>query len=214
MVRYNKNFIQNLKGIDLKTLESSRHSICALNRNLEFSYYNPQWLRFAKNNGLNDYLERYPIGTQITEGISGQSISDFYVSKYLESLSSGIIWQHEYECSSLDDFRQYYHGCFPMKSGAGLVLIHTQIVNVPMDRINRPENMGIVKNYLQDNGSIVQCSNCRHINRVDNPKVWDWVPSWVNPPSRIFSHSICPTCFDYHWKYSRIEFRSLEDSLA
>lgn len=55
--------------------------------------------------------------------------------------------------------------------------------------------------YVDKNDIITQCSNCRKTKRADDYDNWDWVQSFVaNAPQNV-SHSICPFCYDYFWKY-------------
>jgi hypothetical protein len=73
-----------------------------------------------------------------------------------------------------------------------------------MDKIDRKAFDAHTSNYLQSTGFINQCSNCRHCQRVGQEEIWEWILEWVERKPDNLSHSICPTCFDYYWKYSKI----------
>ena len=205
MERYKKDFLTTLKGFDFNTLENSKHSIYGLSKNLNLTYFIPSWFRFLKENNFEESdLHKFPLGTSIIEALRGE-IKDFYIQNYKKVLETGEIWQHEYECSSSKEFRKFHQGVYPLKNGEGLIVINSLLVNLPMDQIGRKAHDAIAKNYLQSTGFITQCSNCRKCQRVDQEEVWDWVPEWVERMPANSSHSICPTCFDYYWKYPRIK---------
>ncbi len=204
MERYKKDFPSKLKGIDLKTLEISSHSIYGLSKDLNLIFVNPGWIRFAKENDVGENtLNKFPLGTSILKAIGGKKVKDFYAQNYKRVLTTGEVWHHEYECSSNNEFRRFHQGTYPLKNGEGLIIINTLVVKLPMDQIDRKAYEAIEKRYVQSTGFITQCSNCRHCQRVDQPEIWDWVPAWVEKMPDNCSHSICPTCFDYHWKYRK-----------
>lgn len=207
MKRYNENFPSKLKGFDFTTLESSKHSIYGLSKELNLIYFNPGFVHFAKeNNHDGEILNKFPLGTPITEAFSGKKIKEFYIQNYKKVLATGELWHHEFECSSRDEYRQFHQGVYPMKNGDGLIIINTLMVNLPMDCIDRKAYEAIEKRYVKPTGFITQCSNCRYTQRIDQPEIWDWIPVWVVKIPGNMSHSICPTCFDYYWKYSRIKY--------
>lgn len=204
MERYTKDFLTTLKGFDFNTLENSKHSICGLSKDLNLTYFNPRWFQFLMENSIDKSdFNKFPVGTPIIEALSGD-IKDFYIQNYKKVLATGEIWHHDYECSSSTEFRQFHQSVYPLKNGEGLIVIHSLKVNLPMDQTNRKPHAAIAKNYLQSTGFITQCSNCRKFQRLDNQEIWDWIPEWVESMPENVSHSICPTCYDYYWKYIKI----------
>ncbi len=207
MKRYNEDFRSKLIGIDFVTLENSKNSIYALSKELNLIYFNPAFIHFAKENDIGkNIFDKYPLGTPIIKALRGEKIQEFYIMNYENSLATGEHWQHEFECSSRNEFRLFHQGCYPLKNGEGLIIINTLKVNLPMNRIDLKDYEAINKRYVQSTGLITQCSNCRHIQCVEQPEIWHWVPAWVEKTPCNASHSICPTCFDYHWKYSGIKY--------
>ncbi len=203
MKRFKKDFPLKLEGIDFKTLEKSRYSIYGLSKDLKLIYYNPAWVKFARENALDDdVVHRFPLGTPIENAIGGKKVKEFYMTNYRTVIESGKVWHHEYECSSNSEFRQFHQITYPLKNGEGLLVMNTLMVDIPMADLNRRAFSALEERYTQPSGLIVQCSNCRRTQRANDSKVWDWVPAWVKFRPKNISHSICPICYDYHWKYS------------
>lgn len=204
MERYTKDFLTMLKGFDFNTLENSKHSICGLSKDLNLIYFNPSWFQILAENSIDKSdFNKFPLGTPIIDALSGD-MKDFYIQNYKKVLANGEIWNHEYECSSSTEFRQFHQSVYPLKLGEGLIVIHSLKVNIPMDQTNRKPLPSDTNKYVQSNGLITQCSNCRKCKRVAQEEVWDWIPEWVERIPKNASHSICPTCYDYYWKYSKI----------
>lgn len=202
MKRYIEGFPSKLKGIDFKTLEDSNHSIYGLSKELNLIYVNPGWIHFAEENGGKDIvLKKYPLGAPIAKALLGKKVKDFYIKNYIKVLETGKPWHYEYECSSVDEYRQFHQDVYPLKDGYGLIIINALIVNLPMKNIGRKALEALDKRYVKSTGFVTQCSNCRCTQRADEPEIWDWVPEWVENIPDNFSHSICPICYDYHWKY-------------
>jgi hypothetical protein len=206
MLRYKKEFSDNLLGIEFDTIEQNTESIYGLSKELTFNYFNPAWFQFAKENGGESTIaNNYPLGTSLTK-VLPQSLQQFYVTKYTEVLATGKVWHHEYECSSSTLFRIFNQSTYPLKNGNGLVVINRLSVQLPMNQLNRPESKPLEEQYTHDTGFIHQCCNCRSIQRVANPDTWDWVPAWVTNIPEETSHTICPVCYDYYWVHGKIPY--------
>lgn len=202
MKRFAIDFPRKLAGIDFNTLESSKHTIYALSSALELIYFNPAYVLFAKeNSNRNDLLEQFPLQTPIVEAINGEEIRNFYLQNYETALVTEKVWHHEFECSEPHTFRRYYQSAYPLKNSKGLILINKLVAHLP---INRKAFEAIKIRYVQPiTGLILQCSNCRCTQRASEPEIWDWVPDWVESIPKNCSHSICPPCLDYYWKYNK-----------
>ena len=124
-----------------------------------------------------------------------------YLNEYKEVLSSGQSWTQEYECSSPDTYRMYHQTAYPFKNGKGLIIVNVQTVKVPMEQLQRTAHQVSDLRYVNKEGIITQCTNCRYTERADKPTNWDWVPGLVKEMPENLSHTICPICFDYYWKY-------------
>ena len=201
MKRYIDGFPTKLNGIDFNTLENSKYSIYGLSEELNLIYVNPAWIHFAQENGGNDtLLENLPLGTPITKAFYGEIIKNFYTENYMKVLDTGKPWRHEYECSSINKFRLFHQETYPLKGGSGLIIINTIAINLPMKDKGKNALKAMDNRYVNDNGFITQCSNCRCTQRAEESEVWDWIPEWVEKMTENSSHSICPICFDYYWK--------------
>lgn len=202
MKRYTNGFIKRLVGLDFETLEKSQYSIYGLDRNLNFNYFNPAWVSFAnENDNSNKVLTEFPLGTHFANALSGNEVKEFYIKNYEQVLKTGEVWWHQYECSSCVEYRKFNLGAYPLKNGQGLIITNTLVKKLPMKNTNRTNQQAFKTKYTQPSGFIVQCSNCRHTQQAENPEVWDWVPAWIKNNPEKCSHSICPICFDYHWKH-------------
>ncbi|WP_298883571.1 hypothetical protein [uncultured Polaribacter sp.] len=201
MIRFIDNFKSKLEGIDFETLEQSKYTIYGLSEDLELIYVNPGWVNFAKENGVSDsYMNDKLIGSSVINAIDGEKIKNFYTENYINVLKTKKPWKHEYECSSIQEYRQFHQNTYPLKNGKGLIVTNTLTVNLPMNSQNRKAYDALNKRYVANSGYITQCSNCRCTQRANEIDVWDWVPKWVENIPKNFSHSICPICFDYYWK--------------
>lgn len=215
MERFAAGFEDKLVGIDLETLEQSTRTICCVDRKLNINHVNPSWVTFALSNGANEAnLNKVLLGSSITQAIGGRKIRDFYVQNYTRILDTGEVWRHDYECSTHHEYRLFSQIAYPLKDGEGLIIINSLKVNFPMDQTGRKAHKAIEEYYTQSTGFIVQCTNCRHTLRADDSNAWDWVPEWVERMPKNCNHTICPTCFDYYWKYHKMQFtRSTVDDL-
>lgn len=201
MIRYIEDFPSKLNGIDFKTLEKSKHSIYGLSEDLNLIYVNPEWINFAKENGVKGIvLKKIPLGKPIKNAISGERVKSFYTKNYIKVLKTGKPWRHEYECSTVDEFREFHQHTYRLKDNKSLIIINTLTIHSPMKEIGR-EVFNISDNrYINSKGFLTQCTNCRCTQRADEIDVWDWVPAWVKKIPENCSHSICPICYDYFWK--------------
>ena len=156
-------------------------------------WVNPAWWRFAQDNGGQQVLTRYGIGSSYYDGIGG-NLRDYFVSAFRDALARMRVFEQDYECSSPDTQRLMRLRALPIRDG-GLLLEHTCIAE-----IERPEGGAspVEVRYLNAHGVIVQCSNCRRIRRKDEA-VWDWVPSWVASPHSAISHGLCAVCTGFYW---------------
>lgn len=205
--RFEKDFRDNLEGFDFQTLEDSPDSIFALSPSLELIYFNTAWFDFAKeNNGEPKISVNFPLGTLIERAISGP-FADFYINKFREVLLNGEVWSHEYECSSIDKYRVFQMITYPLRNGRGLIVVNT----LKIERMRGSSQVTVESpnpnDYIQQTGWFTQCSNCRRTQRTANSPIWDWVPCWVDEMPSNTSHSICPICYDYYWKYAKINLK-------
>ena len=177
MKRFDPSFPNVATGIDFDTLEGSEYSIYALTADLKFIYFNPAFFQFTEENDIADnYFDTFGIGSSFSEVLKGDKVKQRYISAYENVLDSGDVLHHEYECSSGTQYRYFHQGVFPFKNGDGLIVINSLMVNLPVNQLQKSVFDAQSSVYLGDDGFIVQCSNCRHVQRVKQPDVWYWVP--------------------------------------
>lgn len=200
--RFRPDFPSKLEGVDFQTLEESQNAIFGLSEKLALIYFNPGWYEFAGQNDVKpDVLAISGLGTLITDLIKGVEIRKFYTDNYKRALETKTSWQHEYECSSANQFRKYHQKVYPFKNGKGLIVCNSEMISMPMEKLGRNEFDPVIKRYKQNTtGLISQCTNCRKVKRAGED-VWDWVPAWVEQSTGNTCHSICTVCRDYYRKY-------------
>jgi hypothetical protein len=203
MKRYEDTFQFKLDGLDFETIENSPHSIFGLSKDLKLIYFNKAWFEFSKqNNGEPEISEIFTIGTAFESAING-TIKDFYISNYKKVLRDLKVWKHEYECSSPTLYRIFCQDVYPLKNAEGIVVVNSLKTQRPLDNKDHKNVNLLTTEYADKNGIITQCTNCRKTQRVNNIDVWDWLPAYVYESTKNVSHSICPICYDYYWKYRR-----------
>jgi len=187
------------KDFSLDILNASSDIIYGISNDMRLSYMNPAWFIFAKNNsGEPEITQKFSKGAHLADSISGK-LAQFYLDSYQQILTTKKIWTFEYECSSDFEFRFFTQIAYPLKSGKGIVLVNRLRFLEKMDGVRIKAAKANQEDYLQKNGFIYQCSNCRCVEKRAT-KTWDWVPEWVvNIPPNT-SHTVSPTCEQYFWK--------------
>jgi len=193
--RYYQDFLDQLGDFNLDVLETSKYSIYALSKELRFIYFNPAWFQFATKNGFDKTAaKKLALGSSALKSIRGLRLKYHFRKNYKKVIRTGNIWHFDYECSSRNEYRFFHQSVYPLYKKAGVLIINTQMFKLPMSNMNRETFHAIEDRYIQTDGHIVQCSNCRHTQRADEPEIWDWVPSWVDKLPVNYGLSICPTC--------------------
>jgi hypothetical protein len=107
--------------------------------------------------------------------------------------------QHEYECSSASLYRRFLMTVYPVKNGAGLLVVNTLAAERRHDAEERPPHAANPALYVDQDGIVRQCTHCRRIQVAGSSDLWHWVPAWVEhcPPST--SHTLCTFCLDYYY---------------
>ncbi len=181
------------------TLDRTGTTLAALDLRANILWVNEVWYRFARANGCEFELDRFP---SYLDGISGPLRADYH--RVLENvIATGTVFQHDYECSSAGTIRHYRMRVLPFLPH-GLLVEHTQIASHTAP-VGEP---AIEALYFDDNRHITQCSNCRRVRRtVDGADSWVWVPEWVARSHPRTSHGICTPCLGYYWRRPRKQQR-------
>lgn len=177
------------------TLDRVATTLAALDAGANMLWVNDGWYRFARANGYEFALERYP---SYLDGIAGP-LRDDYGRVLANVVATGEIFEQDYECSPAEEIHRYRMRVLPFLP-EGLLVEHTQIDSHPAP----PGEPAIEHLYLDEHRVITQCSNCRRVRRpgVDVER-WVWVPDWVKHSHPRTSHGICTPCLGYYWRRPR-----------
>jgi hypothetical protein len=180
----------------LETLHGSDDTIYVLRPDLTLVYVNDGWTKFAAENGGEPMIsERWPIGCAIAESIP-DVLRPFYTDHFSKCLESRSPWQHRYECSSPDVYREFLMTTYPLGDRQGLLVVNSLDKSSPHNRLRHPP---IEEWYRDENGMVVQCSHCRRIRCPAATAAWDWVPEWLNEYPERMSHGLCEPCYGYFY---------------
>lgn len=198
MKRYHEGFPELIQGVSLSTLENHCASVYAVSEKGELLYVNPAFLDFARENGQPNILQDFPLGSTLGDYIAGPA-RYFYQQKYRDICSTGQTWNQDYDCSSPTTYRNFRQSTFPLKNGAGVLVVNWPRVELPFPKGRR--QIDDRELYLQPDGFIHQCCNCKNVRRKGESETWDTVSQWQREIPSSASHTICPICFDYYWKW-------------
>ena len=189
-----------LHSFHLPNLHTSADTIYALRSDLRLVYVNQGWQQFASQNGADDaFASRWPLGTSIQEAIP-EILRPFFQDHFAKCLATGCPWQHRYECSSPDMFREFLMTAYPLGEQQGFLVVHSLIHQSAHQRIKHVAEEG---RYCDENHLITQCVHCRRIRRPDAKLTWDWVPEWVASWPSNTSHGFCDSCYGFYYPGGR-----------
>ena len=194
--RCSEQFLLQLDGFDLDTLESDTSCIYGLTRQLTLNYMNPAWFKFANDNGGTAVIGgRFGIGTPIAAAF-GEPLKSHYSAIYNGLLASGQVGQHDFECSSEQLYRMYHQTVYPLRNRSGLLVVNS--LRIEQAHATRG---ALVDAYLEPNGLMTACVHCKRVHRKHGAMTWDSVPIWKERIPANLSHSLCSICFDYFYKH-------------
>ncbi len=182
-------FVSHLKEI----LEKDPAVIYVLDRDLRIVYCNEAWDRFAAENGGRGLSRELQLGRSVMDAIP-LPLKPFFEDGYRRALSGRQSWEHCYECSSPTVYRNFRMMSRLDPEGEALVVVNSITVERPHDdqerRVCCPD-----ERVCADNHDIVtMCCHCRRTCRSTQPRVWDWVPAYIEKPPGLVSHGICAPC--------------------
>ncbi len=187
----------------LDSLNSHPSSVYGLDSGLEISYLNPAWFKFAEENGNKNFsVNEWSLGKPVLDSIP-DLLKSFYTELFESALNAkdpSIFSRHlQYECSSSELYRRFSMHLYPLGKD-GFVTVHSLLVEEPYLTLPREGLIALDENqYIDINGIVRQCANCRRIQSIKNKERWDWIPKWVNEPVSNTSHGICPPCLHHYY---------------
>ena len=181
------------QDIPLTVLESNPSTCYMLGAGLEITYCNPAWNRFAAENGGVGLLAESVLNRPVLQYFT-PVMRDYYSDLFARARDERQMLCQEYECSSAETFRSFQMQIYPLKDGFAIVnslraeRVHSSKAMLPFDHT-----------YLQSNGLLRMCSNCRRTSRNDESGRWDWVPGYLAHGLKNITHGICPVCLEYFY---------------
>jgi len=173
-------------------LDRVRSTIAVIDTRTEILWVNAAWQSLAHDRGAR-------IPPTYLDGISG-ALRTYFDEVFARAIATGEIHEQDYECSSPDEIRTFHMRVLPF-TPHGLVVEHTQVVAVPAPVGEPPDEA----RFLDANGQIIQCSNCRRVREPgrDDCERWAWIPGWVARSHPRTSHGICTPCLGFYWRRAR-----------
>lgn len=163
-----------------------------LSNDLFIQNTNSAWDQFAIENGGEQILATWGRGASLLAAIP-EPLRPFFVDGFARACSTGERWEHDYECSSPERYRQFRMIVFPFAEG--FVVTHALRAEHAHDR----ETRGPAEAYVHQ-GLITMCAHCRRVRTPPRARErWDWVPVYVARPQSRVSHGLCPPCAEYYY---------------
>jgi hypothetical protein len=194
-------FAQLIGQSRLKSLNDHSSAIYGLDSQLRLAYLNPAWFRFAQDNSADDlFTETWALRRPIFDAIP-EVLLPFYEELH-DCVMGGPQKIHpdniEYECSSPTLYRWYAMHLYPLGDN-GVVVVNSLLVEEP----HEPPEAGIhhldSTHYIDENGFVLQCANCRRFKNRAEEERWDWIPQWVEQMPPKTSHGICWPCKEHFY---------------
>jgi hypothetical protein len=182
----------------IEGFEDDRSVVYMLDADLRLLYCNKAWDEFAEHNGGAHLRRIDQLGNSVLDAIS-EPLKTFYGTVFARSLAEQQRWEHLYECSSPECYREFHMQVLPLRAPSRLLIVNSLVVEKAHDRIRLPPLTAV---YRTTGGVIGMCMHCRRTRRIDEPDTWDWVPEFLARPPANLSHGICPTCFQYYYPQS------------
>lgn len=199
MLRCDPLFAPLLRPFDPAALETHAGSILGLWPNDAIAYLNPAWYQFAYENGGEPGVStRWDLGATMTSAIS-TTLLPFYVAAMGACRRRQKPWEHSYECSSPDVFRQFRMKMYPLSPAGEVLIVHSLASERAHAESTGETRAKSADTYLNDFGLLDQCAHCRRFRHQKISNRWDWISEWVrNRPSTV-SETLCQICRDYYY---------------
>jgi hypothetical protein len=175
-----------------RSLEDDPAVIYVLDPDFCIRYCNRAWDRFAAENGGSGLERERQIGRSVMEVIP-PPLQALYRGGYGAVSFSGQVWELSYECSSPGVYRSFRMSVYPEPDTSGLVVVNSLSIEHPHGADVEPLDASDAV-YADAHGQITMCCHCRRTWRAHGPDIWDWVPAYLETPSRSITHGLCPLC--------------------
>jgi len=191
-------FAKLLTTFSPEVLNDYEGAVYGLSSDLCLQYFNPAWVKFAKENNGDSVLwaEEY-IGTNILDVIPDklkQYYQELYEESFMRDTKRFRPQQHRYQCSSAALLREFAMSLYPLQEGKGLLVVNTLVVEKEHPKVDEAIISPDEKEYRNREGFIQQCCHCRTVQHQQMVGKWDWVPQWVEDQPENIRHTICDVC--------------------
>jgi len=188
----------------LESLNSHLSSVYGLDEDFRISYLNPAWFIFSEENGNGRFSSAvWSLGINIFDCIP-DVLQGFYRDLFETALKESeeerlIPTRSEYECSSPEKYRRFSMHLYSV-GRKGIMVVHSLLVEeAHSSPAAGTRSTFCEEQYVDADGFVCQCANCRRIQRRDRPGQWDWVPSYVGVPFQSISHGLCSPCVEHYY---------------
>ncbi|MFP3873903.1 MAG: hypothetical protein ACLFV1_05560 [Thiohalophilus sp.] len=185
----------------IAALEQQSGTVYGLWPDLTLAYMNPAWFHFARNNQGEPVISRqWRRGRVVTDALP-EVLHPFYVELYLRGLEQqdDTPLEHDYECSSAQQYRLLAMTVHNLGCGAGLLIVNNPRQVTQHWRLPQEADQS---RYLNDRGDLVQCSHCRCYQNKRQKHRWDWIPAWLTNPPDNRNQTLCPDCFNHYYSFT------------
>lgn len=179
----------------IEEFENDRSVVYVLDQDLKLAYCNKAWDEFAEHNGGARLRRIEQVGHPVLDATS-EPLKAYYKAVFERSLAEHRPWEHSYECSSPECYREFHMQVLPLQAPPRLVIVNSLVVEKAHDRIRRPPLTAV---YQTAGGVIEMCMHCRRTRRREESDIWDWVPEFLATLPGNVSHGLCPTCLHYYY---------------
>jgi hypothetical protein len=188
-------------NLSIQGLQADRSVICILDADLRIVFCNWSWDRFAFQNGGFALSHLFVVGTSVLD-VTPESLQPFYTSAYTNARKTGQHWEHDFECSSPENFRLFHMRVLPI-GGPYLCVENSLRVERPHEAATEPSLP--LSRYVDENGLTVMCCHCRRTRQarnIGNAK-WHWIPDFLKSPPKNVSHGLCELCLHFFYPDAR-----------
>nr|WP_319493328.1 hypothetical protein [uncultured Desulfobacter sp.] len=187
-------FETQIAHMDLKSIKNSKDIIYIVDAELKLKAYNRAWQMFALANGGENITQTYDLGACIAD-VGEEPLKSFMRRKYRKAIALNKMFGFNYECSSEQRLRIFRLNAYPLMNQGGLVISHHLVKECP----HHEESLAFSKQFVNNDGMIVQCMNCRKVKDPNGEDRWLWVPSLLKKGIGNISHGICSRCLDHYY---------------
>nr|WP_320193297.1 hypothetical protein [uncultured Desulfobacter sp.] len=187
-------FEKQIAYMDLESIKNSKDIIYIVDAEMKLKAYNKAWETFALSNGGDKIAQTFALGSNVID-VGEEPLKSFMKKKCREAIALNKMFGFNYECPSKQLSRVFRLNAYPLVDKKGLVMSHHLVKECP----HTEKSLAFSKQFVNSDGVIVQCMNCRKIKDPNSVDRWLWVPSLLDTGIVDISHGICSRCLDHYY---------------